>query len=165
MYLKFPILGKIPLRPSEIIRDLKIRDNPPIWAQFFKYGIFGVISAVLFFAIVIFAKNIWPDFIREDQDKAILQTHMTIVLACAFIPSNFFAYFTNRFFVFTPGKHSVCKEVSLFTLISALSFIGGEMGKRVIVEYGWHYLIATSAFAVSAAAINFITRKFIVFSN
>lgn len=168
--IKVPIFGQIPLTPREILQDLRIKNNPPVWAQFFKYGICGVASLLLFALAVSLINRFFPAFLdNQVLSNEQFQFNLTITLLCAFIPSNFFAYFTNRMFVFTPGKHSFGKEMTIFTIISAISFAGGEVGKRFIVnsfpDNPNIVLLATLSFAVSSALINFIARKYIVFSK
>jgi len=163
--ITLPVFGPIPLHPKEIFRDLMIKENPPLWAQFFKYGICGILSLIITIAIVLFVEFQWPHYLDENVPTSTRQLHMSIVLVCAFIPSNFFAYFTNRFFVFTPGRHSIMLEAIIFTIISACSFAGGELGKRLMIELGYSNIVATLSFAVSSALVNFIARKFIIFKN
>ena len=161
-----PVFGRIPLHPRDMLNDLRIKENPPLWAQFLKYGICGILSVIITFAVVLYVQSQWPDYLnREVHSTASMQVHMSIVLASAFIPSNFFAYFTNRLFVFTPGKHSFLREATFFTVISALSFAGGEIGKRIMIDLHFHPLIATASFAISSALVNFIARKCIIFKN
>ena len=163
-----PVFGKIPLHPRDIIRDLKQKEKPPLWAQFFKYGICGVFSVVILLAIVLFVEWQWPNYLTKDTtiiDTATRQKNMTIVLVCGFLPSNFFAYFTNRLFVFTPGKHSFMREATIFTVISGISFAGGEIGKQIMIAYAFPALVAAISFAISSALVNFVARKFIIFKN
>ena len=165
-FVPLPVFGKIPLHPCDIIADLKIRENPPLWAQFFKYGICGILSLLLTYCVVFYVQYKWPAYLdAKTLGTAQMQKNMTVVLVSAFIPVNFFAYMTNRFFVFTPGKYSLMRELVIFTLVSALSLAGGEIGKRIIIHYGYGAGIATAAFAISSAVVNFLARKFIIFKN
>ena len=149
-----------------MLTDLKKRQDAPLWSQLFKYALCGCISVAFFFSIFLSAGILYPDYLDTSQmSQSTHQCHLSIVLALAFIPSNFLAYFSNRAFVFTPGKHNFLNEMFVFTSISTLSFIGGEVGKRFIVDAGYPNVIAALSFAVSSALVNFVARKFIVFKN
>lgn len=164
-FITLPVFGKIPLHPHDIMKDLKKKENAPLWAQFFKYGVCGVLSLVVFSAVVGVFALIAPDYLAKSQGKETLQLHTTIVFSIGFILSNFFAFFSNRWFVFTPGKHSFWKEMFIFTLISGISFLGGHFGKSYVIELGCGALAAAGCFALSSALINFVARKFVVFEN
>lgn len=159
-----PIFGEVPLHPRVILQELRLKEGP-LWAQFFKYGLCGVLSTIVLFAVVAAFHQWAPDYMSESLPVETRQNHLRMVLLAAFIPSNLFAYFTNRLFVFTPGKHSFWREMVIFTLISGISFAGGELGKIWMVNAGYPNYIAAGAFAVSSAMVNFIARKFLVFAR
>jgi len=163
--LTFPVFGRIPLKPSEILRDLKIKDNPPLWAQFFKYGVCGVIATAVLTFVWVLARIYIPDYIADDLPPETLKLNMAYVMVVAFIIANLVAYFSNRIFVFTPGKHSFLREMFLFFLISAISFTAGNFAKDWFIDNGLHKDFAIGAFAVSSALVNFVARKYLVFSN
>jgi len=114
-----PIFGEVPLNLREIYSGLKGKDGP-LWAQFFKYIVCGLISVAIFISVL---------------------------------------------FVFTSGRHSFWREFGIFMLISSLSFGGGEFGKTWMVNSGFANWVASSAFAISSGAVNFVARKFVVFSR
>ena len=164
--LRVPVFGPIPLKPAEIWADMKLREESPLWAQFTKYILLGFSALFIFIGTFMLVEFVWPEFLdRSLMKHSTHQWHMSIVLALAFIPSNLFSYFTNRSLVFTPGKHSLSREFTLFMLISLISFVGGELGKRWIIEMGLPNIVAAISFAVSSAMINFVARKIIVFEN
>ncbi len=168
--LKIPFFGVIPILPIDILNDLRIKHQPPLWAQFFKYGICGILSLIILVLVVQGIEFFFPQFLnKETLGQSQFQTNLTIALFCAFVPSNFFAFFSNRMFVFTPGRHTFFIEISYFTLISAISFTGGEFAKRAMVRVyadNEHIiLLATLSFALSSAVVNFIARKYLIFSN
>jgi len=163
--LNVPVFGRIPLKPGEILSDLRIKDNPPLWAQFFKYGVCGVIATLVLTLVWVMARIFIPDYIADDLPPATLKLHMAYVMLVAFIFANFVAYFSNRIFVFTPGKHSFLREMFLFFLISAISFIAGNFAKDWSIDQGIHKDLAIAAFAISSALVNFVARKYLVFSN
>lgn len=163
--ITLPVFGSIPLHPIDVIEDLKKKEDAPLWAQFFKYGICGVLSLVVFAAVIAAVKIASPSYLNDHLPKDTLQLHTTVVFTAGFVLSNFFAFFTNRAFVFTPGKHSFLKEMTIFTIISGISFIGGHLGKTYVIDLGYSSMLAAACFAVSSALINFVARKFIVFEN
>lgn len=160
-----PVFGEIPLHPTEIFEDLKLKEGGPLWAQFFKYGVCGMLSTVVLLGVVSLFYFYMPEYLSEGLSASERNRNLTIVHFVAFVPANLFAYFTNRWLVFTPGKFGFWSEMGIFTLISALSFAGGEVGKTYIVNMGYSNWLATGAFAVSSALVNFVARKFIVFSR
>ncbi len=163
--LKCPIFGRIPLKPSEILSDLKIKNNPPLWAQFFKYGVCGIIATLVLGLVWTLARIYIPDYIANDLPDNTKKLHSAHVMLVAFILANFVAYFSNRIFVFTPGKHSFIREMSLFFLISAISFLAGNFAKDWFIDLGTNIDVAALSFAVSSALVNFVARKYLVFSN
>ena len=159
-----PILGEVPLQPSIIFQELKLREGP-LWAQFFKYALCGALSTIVLFLVIQGFRVFAPEYMSDDLPIEVRQDNLRWALFAAFIPANLFAYFTNRFFVFTPGKYNPWRELMIFTLISAISFAGGEVGKTWMINAGYPNLIAAGAFAVSSALVNFIARKFLVFAR
>jgi len=162
--IKLPVFGVVPLDLGEIIKDLKSQESP-LYAQFFKYICCGVCSMVIFALIVASCEILFPDYLNDNDPIAIRQKHTTVVMLFAFIISNFTAYFLNRKFVFKTGKHSVTNELLLFTFISGISFAGGELAKYHLINHGYSNLVVLISFAISSALVNFVARKFFVFSN
>ena len=163
--ISVPVFGTIPLSSDQIIRDLKIKNNPPLWAQFFKYGVCGLVSTFVLLFIYFIFRQYYPSYIADDLPKSTLKLHMLYVMLIAFVAANFVAYFSNRMFVFTPGRHSFMREMLLFFIISAISFAAGNYAKDWFIDYGLNKDIAALSFAVSSAIVNFIARKYLVFSN
>jgi len=160
-----PVFGEIPLRPSEFIADLKIKDNPPLWAQLFKYGVFGLLGAALFLCCYVVIDAFYPEYIADDLPKEVLKLHLLHVLVVAFLISNVVAYITNRMFVFTPSGRSKWVEFGIFLFVTGLSFAAGNAAKDWFIDLGMHKHIAALSFAFSTAVVNFITRKYLVFSD
>lgn len=162
--IKLPIFGEIPLNPKVIYAELKLKEGP-LWAQFFKYAVCGVLSTLVL--ALVYAMFRWwtPDFIADDLPKNVLRNHMALVMFAAFVPANLFAYFSNRWLVFTPGRHSFWREIIIFFVVSGVSFLGGKLAQDFIINYGAHKDIAALSFAVSSALVNFIARKFLVFAR
>lgn len=137
----------------------------PLWAQFFKYGVCGVLSTVVLVLVLAMFQWYAPEYMSNDLPLDERKSHLRMALFTAFVPANLFAYFTNRWLVFTPGKFGFWSEMGVFTFISSVSFIGGELGKNWMLDLGHANWLAAGAFAVSSALINFIARKFLVFSR
>ena len=163
--ITLPVFGSIPLRPRDMLADLKIKDNPPLWAQFFKYVVCGLVATLVLALVWLLARTCSGGYLDDDLPKATLQSHSTVVLINAFVIANFVAYFSNRIFVFTPGRHTFFMEMFIFFAVSAASFFGGHLAKTWLIEQGHQVDLAALSFAVSSALINFIARKYIVFSN
>lgn len=159
-----PVFGEIPLDPRVAFAELKVKEGP-VWAQFFKYSLCGCVSVVVFGLVIAGFEYFASAYMSVGLPTAVRQEHLRVVLFCAFVPANLVAYFSNRAFVFTPGRHSFWREFWMFMFVSAISFLGGELGKVWMVERGFSNLAASGAFMVSSAMVNFIARKFLVFSR
>ena len=171
LFVKLPIIGKIPLLPNDIISDLKLREGSPVWAQFFKYGVFGVLSAGIMITVTISIQWLAPTFLDLNTlGNTRFSLHLMTAHALGFIPCNFFTYYTNRAFVFSPSKHRKRTEFSWFTGLSLLSFGLGELGVYW-VRLGYSdggdsaVMIATILFILIATAVNFITRRLFIFAS
>ena len=160
-----PVIGEIPLYPSEMIADLKVRENPPLWAQFFKYIIFGFIATGVLLGVYYLARTFFGDYIADDLPKETLKTHLAHVMFIAFVLANIVAYTTNRIFVFTPSMRHWTVEFVIFLLVSGVSFYAGNIAKDLFIDEGLNKDIAALSFAVSSALVNFIARKYIVFAQ
>ena len=90
-----------------------------------------------------------------------------ILNRCAvFLVSNFVAYVINALWVFTPGRHSRRKEITLFYTVAISSFIiGTTLGWGLISFLGVSTTQAYLANLVAAVLINYVCRKFLVFSG
>jgi len=163
--MRVPILGRIPLHPIDFIADLKIKEQPPLWAQFFKYVVCGVVATLVLSLVWLIARAFYSDYISENLPLDVQKTHSTVVLTIAFLAANVVAYTSNRIFVFTPGKHRVIVEVIIFFMVSGLSFFGGHLAKTWMIEQGYQIDLAAMSFAISSALVNFIARKYIVFRD
>jgi len=163
--ITLPVFGEVPLRPSEILRDLKIKDDPPLWAQFTKYAMCGFISTLVLAMVYLVARTFFGEFIADDLPKEKLKENMGYVMLVAFVLANVVAYVTNRIFVFTPSGRHWTAEFAIFIVVSATSFYAGNLAKDWFIDAGLNKDIAALSFAVSSALVNFIARKYIVFSQ
>ena len=159
-----PVFGEIPLHPKVIFDELMLKEGP-LWAQFFKYGVCGVLSTAVLVLVLAMFQWYAPEYMSDDLPLDARKSHLRVALFTAFVPANLFAYFTNRWLVFTPGKFGFWSELAVFTFISIVSFTGGELGKNWMIDLDYPNWIAASAFAVSSALVNFVARKFLVFSR
>ena len=101
--------------------------------------------------------------------KSVREQHSVINNTLAFLCSGVVAYVLNVLFVFTPGRHSKWMEITLFVLVSMVSYVGGITAvKMVFKTFGEGPLlsvIANLGFAFTSAMVNFVCRKFIIFSK
>ncbi len=160
-----PVFGQIPLHLSEMIEDLKVRENPPLWAQFFKYVVFGFIATGVLGLVYVIARMFFGDYIADDLPKETLKSHLGRVMLVAFVFANIVAYITNRMFVFTPSNRHWTVEFMIFLAVSGLSFWAGNSAKDWFIDAGLHKDVAALSFAISSALVNFIARKYLVFDN
>lgn len=160
-----PVFGEIPLHLSEMIADLKVRENPPLWAQFFKYVVFGFIATGVLGLVYVLARMFFGDYIADDLPKETLKSHLGRVMLVAFVFANIVAYITNRMFVFTPSDRHWTVEFMIFLAVSGVSFWAGNSAKDWFIDAGLHKDVAALSFAVSSALVNFIARKYLVFDN
>ena len=160
-----PVFGEIPLRPSEMIADLKVRENPPLWAQFFKYVIFGFLATGVLLGVYAFVRIFYGEYIADNLSNEMLKSHLARVMFVGFVLANIVAYVTNRLFVFTPSGRHWTMEFLIFLVVSGVSFYAGNLAKDWFIDSGLNKDIAALSFAVSSALVNFIARKYVVFSD
>ena len=83
-----------------------------------------------------------------------------------FFISNFVAYVMNMLWVFTPGRHTRRKEITLFYVVAVTSFLIGTAIAWVLIEmFGISTTQAYAANLVTAVLINFVARKYWVFGG
>ena len=147
-------------------RETLLSREAPFLIQFGKYGVCGVLSVLVLLAVTWSARALFPDAFALTLDPERRAFHNSVVHFIAFVPSNFTAYALNRWLVFTPGRHSTRKELTLFTIISLLSFSLGELLPAWLVSaYNIPNAVADISFVVSSALVNFVCRKFLVFAR
>ena len=152
-------------REQGVMKTITSREAPFL-IQFGKYGICGVLSVVVFFIVTELGRAIYPAPFAETLPDSLRARNNVILHFIAFLPSNFTAYFLNRWLVFTPGRHTFGKEMALFTLISLISFTIGEfIPHQLVSNLGIPNRLADLSFIISSALINFICRKFLVFEK
>lgn len=140
--------------------------DAPFLIQFGKYGVCGVISVVVLALVIYLGEALFPQFFSDDLPDRTVAWNTAILHFVAFVPSNFVAYGLNRWLVFTPGRHSAKKEITLFTIISLLSFSVGEvLPFWLINNFELPRPVVHFSFIISSALVNFVCRKFLVFEK
>jgi len=153
------------LRQRGIKQTLLARDAPFL-IQFGKYGLCGVLSVIIFFLIAKTGESLYPEEFSTDLPESQRAWNLFVVHLVAFLPSNFAAYALNRWLVFTPGRHHPRKELTLFTIISFISFAIGELLPVWLVNsFNVPNNVAHLSFVISSAMVNFVCRKFLVFEK
>lgn len=157
-----------------ILRLFNSREAPPV-IQFLKYGLCGVCAttahAVVYLTVIWL---FWPQLgdsgthpggaaagAMDDWQRAKSTLGPT---AIAFLFSNAFAYWLNRKWVFTPGRHAPGREFLFFTLVNLPGALTGALAQAALV-YFWHWPkpAALLGFILPNVLINFICRKFFIF--
>ncbi len=154
------------LRKQGLKKTLLAREAPFL-IQFGKYGVCGVLSVVVLAIVIWLGETLFPQLFSEDLPEKKLAWNTAILHLIAFVPSNFTAYALNRWLVFTPGRHSLKKELILFTIISLLSFSLGEILPYflIVTEVNVPRNVVHFSFIISSALVNFVCRKFLVFEK
>ena len=147
-------------------KETLLSRDAPFLIQFGKYGACGVISVVVLALVIYLGETLFPRFFSEDLPDGTLAWNTAALHFIAFVPSNFVAYGLNRWLVFTPGRHSAKKELTLFTIISLLSFSLGEvLPFWLINNFDLPRPVVHFSFIISSAMVNFVCRKFLVFEK
>lgn len=152
-------------RENGLKQTLLARDAPFL-IQFGKYGLCGVLSVVVLALAIYLGEALAPGNFDPTLPDGILAWNTAVLHFIAFVPSNFAAYALNRWLVFTPGRHSPRKELTLFTLVSLISFSAGEiLPVWLIHNFSLPRPVVHFSFIISSALVNFVCRKFLVFEK
>jgi putative flippase GtrA len=163
---------------KHLLKQFLQRDAHPA-IQFIKYGIAGglatAVDVVLFYFL---AWKVIPALGDDDIvvrllgitvtaiDEAVRSRNYLINKCITFMFSNLTAYLVNIFWVFKPGRHKRWVEVSLFYVVSIVSFaIGTALGWVMIAVFGLSTTFAYVANLVASVMINYVCRKFIIFKG
>ncbi|MCX6997761.1 MAG: GtrA family protein [Kiritimatiellaeota bacterium] len=163
---------------KHILRQFAQREAHP-GIQFIKYALAGGVATVVdMTAFFLFAWKVFPalkatEFLVQhfhlqvialsDAERAL---HYVICKIIAFLFSNTTCYIVNALWVFHPGRHSRRMEFALFFVVSFTSFaIGTGLGWVLINGFGMTAATAYLANMGASLAINFLGRKFLVFSR
>jgi len=147
--------------------------------QFIKYVISGGVAVVI--NLVIFYILAWLVLPALNPDDPVVQitgltvqplddtvrAHRAVIDNCiAFIFANLVAYLLNIYWVFEPGRHHKVIEISMFYVVSGTSFAIGSALMWLLINYlSFSTTIAFGAQLVSAALINFVVRKYVIFKG
>ena len=151
---------------AETLTAIKSRDAHPL-VQFTKYALCGGLSVVvLTITVIILSLTLFPAALDPGAPKALAKNHQLWANWIGFVPANFVAYFTNRILVFTPGRHGALVEFLIFTAIAAAATAVGMLaGPYLIERINLDPRISQCSLIVTAAMVNFVARKFLVFSK
>ena len=84
----------------------------------------------------------------------------------AFMFSNLVAYLLNIYWVFVPGRYSRIVEIILFYLVSGFAMmIGTVLMGFLIRQFGMLTTYAFGSNIFTAVMINYVMRKFVIFSG
>ncbi len=153
-------------------------DAPPL-VQFIKYGLAGGIATATHILTFFLAGFLLFPCVAQDDilvrlfgltapviDEALRARYAMFSNATAFLVSNTVCYIINRLFVFRPGRHHMVIEFLLFFAVSAVSVgIGTVLMGILIQQFGIQTTYAFGANILSSLAINYVMRKFFVFSG
>lgn len=163
--LRLPVLGTIPLQPHVFLQQLRLKGEAPLWVQILKFAVCGIITTALFFVFYTLFELYLPEYMSEELETSVRQKNLRLVVLVCFIPANLVAFWMNRALVFHVKKYRISVELMLFLLVAGMGFLGGEIGKVLMVERGYSNISAVLVFAVASAGVNFIARRFIVFGG
>ena len=148
------------------VKETLLSREAPFLIQFGKYGVCGVISVIVLLLVTWAARQIHPSAFALTLNPGERSFNNSVIQFIAFVPSNLTAYALNRWLVFTPGRHSAKMELTLFTIISLISFsLGLVLPIWLVNTYNVPNGAADLSFVISSALVNFVCRKFFVFEK
>ncbi len=139
---------------------------PRVLREFITYGICGCCSLVIFIITVALCQFFLPEHISDTLPDSVRARNLIDFHILAFFPSNIFAWWTNRTFVFrrSEKKHGLKREVSTFFLIATISFLLSLFVPTWLIHsFGISNELATLSLAFLSALWNFILRRLFVF--
>lgn len=149
----------------QLLRD-QFQRLPRVLRELIIYGFCGCASLVIFLITVVVCELIMPGYVSSDLPDAVRARHLMHFHLIAFFPSNIFAWWSNRTFVFrrSERKHGLKREVGTFFFIAAISFILSLFVPTWLIRsYGISNSVATLTLAFLSALWNFILRRIFVF--
>ena len=162
-----------------IVQQFFQREASP-FIQFVKYGLAGGLAVATHMLIFyLFSWKIIPALestdkivvffglsVQGDMDHATRALRATLNNGIAFLFSNLVAYLVNKAWVFHSGRHHWMLEVTLFYLVSGISFGIGEFLMWVQIHYFyWSTSLSFVTVIVISALINYAMRKFFIFAR
>jgi putative flippase GtrA len=163
---------------TNILQKFLRRDAHP-FIQFIKYGMAGGLATVVDLTVTyLLSWKVIPALTSDDVfvklfglsivpvEEALRARNYFINRGIAFLIGNMVAYITNVLWVFEPGRHSRMKEITLFYMVSGVSFlIGTSLGTALIQFLHWTTTMALIANVVASVLINYAGRKFYIFKG
>lgn len=150
-------------------RALMSRNSHPL-LQFLKYGLCGVLAALAHNSVMAtLSLTLFPAGKGMVVDGAVISEtlrshHLVLNNALAWPFGTIVAYWLNIRFVFTPGRHSRLVEMILFWIVSAIGFFPGAYVVHWLAEdLSLPSTVAQLGFVFTSVAVNFLTRKFVIF--
>lgn len=163
---------------KHIIRQFFQRESNP-YIQFIKYAMCG--GAATAVDIVLFNLLAWKVFPALGVDDPLVrmlgldvapvddltrEKRYYLIKTITFFFGNLTAYVLNVLWVFKPGKHSRAKEITLFYVVSIISWvIGTVLGGMLIRFFAWETSFAYLVNMVASVMINYACRKYIIFKG
>ncbi len=149
-------------------REFNRRDNRHPLVQLSKYLVCGVVAVVIHNTV--FALLGWsgllPHFADQGQPDGKRALFFALASLGGFLASDVFAYLSNVSWVFEGGRHHPFKEFSLFTAVASIGFfVGLSFGLWEILRGSGSSWMASIMLVLTAAAVNFLCRKFIIFKG
>lgn len=161
---------------SERLRKILSLESGPFW-QFVKYAVAGaastLVQVVCFYILAAtclkcLKADDWavawlgvPSAAIADGVRAV---RFAIATGIGFLVANVFCWVVNRMFVFTPGRHSLWKELALFVAVSGAAMaLATAISSFLIEKYS---LMTTIAHALEIAVsflFNYFLRKHLIF--
>ena len=158
-------------RSKPLWRALLRREAHPS-VQFFKYAACGIAAATLHngvmgtLSLTLFPAGKGMTMNGELISESLRAYHLVLNNAIAWPFGTALAYWLNTLLVFTPGKHSKTVEIALFWIISAIGFFpGGFVVHWLAQGLGLPSTVAQLGFVLTSVAVNFLSRKFIIFKS
>lgn len=134
--------------------------------QWIRYGVAGGMSAAVdLLVFYLLAKYALPclDVAMGDETRAI---RFTVNKTIAFGLANGFSYWLSARWVFTRGRHARVTEITLFLLISTLSYVcAAQLARWLISDFALATELAAVACIGVATVSNFVLRKLVVFQG
>jgi len=174
----------------DTLRWFHSKEAPGI-VQFGKYGVAGVIATVVSQGIWLALSCTWfPAFTAEEMEgyrRFLAAIHIdlppleiegleltdderarnsTIANVIGWFFGNIVAYLVNVWWVFEGGRHHRVLEFVFFTVISGFSTLAGiAAGPLLIKLFGISTGLSQLSLLVTAVLVNYVCRKFFVFSR
>ena len=163
---------------KRILNELRRKDCHPL-IQFLKYGVCGGLATAV--DILVFYLLAWklipalgaddilvkllgvePGFVQEEFRSR----NFIIAKSLAFLASNLTAYTTNVLFVFEGGKHQRHKEMTLFLIVSLVSFGTATLISGALIQYmGMQTTVPYVINIIASVMINYAGRKYLIFKG